>query len=167
MGDSLHSAEPDNILTASDRCIKMWLCQAVTGAASDKAVNLVSLPAVFCHSAVCHERLHMSLPPRFFLENFYLDKHVRYIVAIYPVVILWLTGTQTNAASPRDDMYIFNGIVQHHTPVGTSHFYIKYLFTHWILWISSFFRFHPGSFSCPVCDTHCPGHMEALQTATL
>ncbi|XP_035856747.1 uncharacterized protein LOC116037980 [Sander lucioperca] len=38
----------------------------------------------------------------FFLENFVLDKHVRYILTIYPVVIWAVTGafTKNNAADP-------------------------------------------------------------------
>jgi len=30
---------------------------------------------------------------RFYLENFFLDKHVRYNLTIYPVVIIALTGS--------------------------------------------------------------------------
>lgn len=46
---------------------------------------------------------------RFLLENFYLDEHVRYIVTIYPVVILWLFGTLNNSSSPESQIYIFEG----------------------------------------------------------
>ncbi|XP_035509973.1 uncharacterized protein LOC118322406 [Morone saxatilis] len=51
--------------------------------------------------------LLMKLLAWFLLENFYLDKHVRYIVTIYPVVILWLTGTLSNSSSPDSPIYIF------------------------------------------------------------
>ncbi|XP_078147660.1 uncharacterized protein LOC144543507 [Centroberyx gerrardi] len=55
--------------------------------------------------------LLMELLAWFLLENFYLDEHVRYIVTIYPVVILWLTGTLTNSASPASHMYIFAAFI--------------------------------------------------------
>lgn len=92
----------------------------------------VWLPAAFCHIAVGgffflpppsrddrdeqrNSNLLSSSPsaPRFLLENFYLDEHVRYIVTIYPVVILWLTGTLSNSISPESDIYIFAGSVWH------------------------------------------------------
>lgn len=47
--------------------------------------------------------------PRFLLENFYFDEHMRYIVTIYPVVILWLTGTLSNSDSPGSNIYVFEG----------------------------------------------------------
>lgn len=37
---------------------------------------------------------------RFVLENFFLDKHVRYILIIYPVVIWALTGSYTKNYDP-------------------------------------------------------------------
>lgn len=55
----------------------------------------------------------LSLFPRFLLENFYFDEHVRYIVTIYPVVILWLTGILNNSSSPESPIYIFAGTVWH------------------------------------------------------
>ncbi|XP_061569309.1 uncharacterized protein LOC133423179 [Cololabis saira] len=48
----------------------------------------------------------MELSAWFLLENFYLDKQVRYIVTIYPVVILWLAGILENSSS-NSHMYIF------------------------------------------------------------
>ncbi|CAJ1082042.1 uncharacterized protein LOC120812079 [Xyrichtys novacula] len=51
--------------------------------------------------------LLMQLLAWFLLENFYLDKHVRYIVTIYPVVILWLAGVLDNSNSPTSPIYIF------------------------------------------------------------
>ncbi|KAM6970853.1 uncharacterized protein LKV04_016587 isoform 2-T2 [Tautogolabrus adspersus] len=51
--------------------------------------------------------LLMQLSAWFLLENFYLDEHVRYIVTIYPVVILWLTGILSNSSSPESSIYIF------------------------------------------------------------
>ncbi|XP_054479233.1 uncharacterized protein LOC129110976 [Anoplopoma fimbria] len=50
--------------------------------------------------------LLMELLAWFLLENFYLDEHVRYIVTIYPVVILWLTGSLSNSGSPGSQVYI-------------------------------------------------------------
>ncbi|KAJ4923501.1 hypothetical protein JOQ06_014189 [Pogonophryne albipinna] len=47
----------------------------------------------------------------FLLENFYVDEHVRYIVTIYPVVILWLTGTLENSATTQSDIYIFEAVI--------------------------------------------------------
>lgn len=55
--------------------------------------------------------------PRFLLENFYLDEHVRYIVTIYPVVILWFSGSLSNSDSPQSRSYIFAGTVWDQTPV--------------------------------------------------
>lgn len=62
-----------------------------------------------------HSFLSSSFPltPRFLLENFWLDKHVRYIVATNPVVILWLAGTLSNSDSPGSQVYIFTGSVWH------------------------------------------------------
>ncbi|XP_013868745.1 uncharacterized protein LOC106520954 [Austrofundulus limnaeus] len=51
--------------------------------------------------------LLMELLVWFLLENFYLDKQVRYIVTIYPVVILWLSGVLSNSGSPESHMFIF------------------------------------------------------------
>ncbi|AWP20515.1 Hypothetical protein SMAX5B_004663, partial [Scophthalmus maximus] len=51
--------------------------------------------------------LLMELLAWFLLENFYFDEHVRYIVTIYPVVILWLTGILNNSSSPESPIYIF------------------------------------------------------------
>lgn len=83
-------------------------------------------PAAFCHVGVFFlpwEKIHEErnpnllslspLAPRFLLENFYLDEHVHYIVTIYPVVILWLTGIMSNSASPEHHIYIFAGTVWH------------------------------------------------------
>ncbi|KAK2886559.1 hypothetical protein Q8A73_020505 [Channa argus] len=53
----------------------------------------------------------MELLAWFLLENFYLDEHVRYIVTIYPVVILWLTGTLDNSGAPESHIYIFAAII--------------------------------------------------------
>ncbi|KAF3703664.1 hypothetical protein EXN66_Car019352 [Channa argus] len=55
--------------------------------------------------------LLMELLAWFLLENFYLDEHVRYIVTIYPVVILWLTGTLDNSGAPESHIYIFAAII--------------------------------------------------------
>ncbi|KAK5849583.1 hypothetical protein PBY51_013907 [Eleginops maclovinus] len=55
--------------------------------------------------------LLMGLFVWFLLENFYLDVHVRYIVTIYPVVVLWLTGTLDNAGSQKSDIYIFEALI--------------------------------------------------------
>lgn len=47
---------------------------------------------------------------RFIVENFVFEKHVRYILTIYPVVIVALSGNLTknfNAANPsRNGIYI-------------------------------------------------------------
>ncbi|XP_014862914.1 PREDICTED: uncharacterized protein LOC106930090 [Poecilia mexicana] len=55
--------------------------------------------------------LLMELLVWFLLENFYLDKHMRYTVAIYPVVILWLTGILDNNASPGTNLYILEVLI--------------------------------------------------------
>ncbi|XP_040023823.1 uncharacterized protein LOC120812079 [Gasterosteus aculeatus] len=55
--------------------------------------------------------LLMELLAWFLLENFYLDEHVRYIVTIYPVVILWLTGILSNSDYPESPVYIFAAFI--------------------------------------------------------
>ncbi|XP_035811476.2 uncharacterized protein LOC118471365 [Amphiprion ocellaris] len=55
--------------------------------------------------------LLMELLAWFLLENFYFDEHVRYIVTIYPVVIIWQTGILNNSASPNSDMFIFAALI--------------------------------------------------------
>ncbi|XP_044032776.1 uncharacterized protein LOC122866761 [Siniperca chuatsi] len=55
--------------------------------------------------------LLLELLAWFLLENFYFDEHVRYIVTIYPVVILWLTGTLSNSGSPESGIYIFAALI--------------------------------------------------------
>ncbi|KAI3355309.1 hypothetical protein L3Q82_018164 [Scortum barcoo] len=55
--------------------------------------------------------LLLKLLAWFLLENFYLDEHVRYIMTIYPVVILWLTGTLSNSSSPGSQIYIFAAVI--------------------------------------------------------
>ncbi|XP_071342006.1 uncharacterized protein [Trachinotus anak] len=47
----------------------------------------------------------------FLFENFYLDEHVRYIVTIYPVVILWLAGTLSNSNSPESYIHVFAAVI--------------------------------------------------------
>nr|XP_046228084.1 uncharacterized protein LOC124049964 [Scatophagus argus]XP_046228085.1 uncharacterized protein LOC124049964 [Scatophagus argus] len=51
--------------------------------------------------------LLMKLSAWFLLENFYFDEHVRYIVTIYPVVILWQAAILINSNSPEHQVYIF------------------------------------------------------------
>lgn len=125
VGNALHPAEPDDILTASDGNVAVQLLVAVTAAASDGAVNLVRLTPccvlswVFYSAAerrykskATHIFVSLSLTaPRFLLENFCLHEHVRYIVTIYPVVIVWLTGTLDNADSLKSPIFIFTGTV--------------------------------------------------------
>lgn len=124
VGDSLHLAEPDNLHAASDRNTSMQLCHVVNAAAPDGAVSLVSLilpPAGLCHVSAgfslsqdrSREKTVFCFPAalRFLLENFYLDKQVRYIVTIYPVVILWLSGVLSNSGSPESHMFIFAGML--------------------------------------------------------
>ncbi|XP_010739180.2 uncharacterized protein LOC104926917 [Larimichthys crocea] len=53
----------------------------------------------------------MKLLVWFLLENFYLDEHVRYIVTIYPVVILWFSGSLSNSDSPQSRSYIFAAVI--------------------------------------------------------
>ncbi|KAM9712505.1 uncharacterized protein ACNS7B_023037 isoform 2-T2 [Menidia menidia] len=55
--------------------------------------------------------LLMELLAWFLLENFYLDKHVRYIVTIYPVVILWLGGILSNYKCFDCSIYIFSALI--------------------------------------------------------
>ncbi|XP_034428488.1 uncharacterized protein LOC117753992 [Hippoglossus hippoglossus] len=54
--------------------------------------------------------LLMQLFAWFLLENFYLDEHVRYVVTIYPLVILWLIGTLNDSSSPESLVYIFKAL---------------------------------------------------------
>ena len=43
------------------------------------------------------------------MENFYLDEHVRYVLTVYPVTILWLAGSVTQSALPGNYIYDFSG----------------------------------------------------------
>lgn len=52
------------------------------------------------------------------MENFSLDKHVRYILVTYPVVILWMAGVLGNSVATDSDVYIFAGTVARRVPVG-------------------------------------------------
>ena len=90
----------------------------------------VRLPAAFCRlaagvffyppRAMLHEQRNSNLPslssfaPRFLLENFHLDKHVRYIVTVYPVVMLWMSGILSNSSSHGTSVYIFSGSLTLH-----------------------------------------------------
>lgn len=101
--------------------------------------------------------------PRFLLENFYLDEHVRYIVTIYPVAIVWLTGALTNFGTTEHHVYIFTGTAYWCgfenclTLSGSLYNLISPLL----------FSFNPGDILHHVCGTHHPRHMEAPQEATL
>ncbi|XP_028290446.1 uncharacterized protein LOC114454296 isoform X3 [Gouania willdenowi] len=55
--------------------------------------------------------LLMELLGWFLLENFYLDEHVRYILTIYPVVTLWLTGVLRNFESSDTQVYTFAAFI--------------------------------------------------------
>ncbi|XP_029979783.1 uncharacterized protein LOC115411707 [Sphaeramia orbicularis] len=55
--------------------------------------------------------LLMELFAWFLLENFYLDEHVRYILTIYPVVILWLAASLNNSLAPYSSTFIFGGLI--------------------------------------------------------
>ncbi|XP_056155873.1 uncharacterized protein LOC130130161 [Lampris incognitus] len=55
--------------------------------------------------------LLMELLAWFLLENFYLDEHMRYILTIYPVVILWFTGSVTNPSASTSQIYIFTVVI--------------------------------------------------------
>lgn len=121
MGDPVYSAEPDDIPTARLGRLSMWLRHAVAAAAPDDSVSVVSPPAGSSNSAAPLQgdqqnhpfRSSSSSPltPRFLLENFWLDKHVRYILTTHPVVVLWLAGTLSNSDSPGSQVYIFTGSV--------------------------------------------------------
>lgn len=60
-----------------------------------------------------------SLTPRFLLENFCLDEHVRYILFIYPVVIVWFAGVLSNSDTSDSKVFIFAGRPPQHVPVHT------------------------------------------------
>lgn len=117
------------------------------------------------------------IAPRFLLENFCLDEHVRYIVTIYPVVIVWLTGILDNASSLESHIFVFTGTVWHLDWGKLAHCIFFHLLLHdyfnfWELFTnymisSSLFSCDPGYFLHCVCGTYCPGHVEALQTTTL
>ncbi|XP_036935540.1 uncharacterized protein LOC119008915 [Acanthopagrus latus] len=55
--------------------------------------------------------LLMKLLGWFLLENFHLDKHVRYIVTVYPVVMLWMSGILSNSSSHGTSVYIFSACI--------------------------------------------------------
>jgi len=53
--------------------------------------------------------LTLFLCCRFLLENLYLDEHVRYVLTVYPVVVLWLVGSVTESISPGSHIHVFAG----------------------------------------------------------
>lgn len=53
------------------------------------------------------------------MENFCLDEHMRYILLIYPVVIVWLAGVLSNSDTSDSEVWIFAGRPPHHMPVHT------------------------------------------------
>ncbi|XP_059901220.1 uncharacterized protein LOC132452557 [Gadus macrocephalus] len=55
--------------------------------------------------------LLMELLVWFLLENFYLDEHVRYVLTVYPVTILWLAGSVTQSALPGNYIYDFSVVI--------------------------------------------------------
>ncbi|XP_034036496.1 uncharacterized protein LOC117519271 [Thalassophryne amazonica] len=55
--------------------------------------------------------LLMELLAWFLLENFWLDNDVRYVLTIYPVVVLWLTATLQNSTSSGGHVYIFAAFI--------------------------------------------------------
>lgn len=91
------------------------------------------------------------------MENFYLDEHVRYILFIYPVVILWLSGMLSNSDISDNQVFIFAGTALHHVPVPAP--IVKDVF--------SSFSLRLGHLFCLVCASGRPGDVEALQTSTL
>lgn len=150
----------------------------------------VRLPARFCHlaagvffyppRATKHEQRNSNLlslscfAPRFLLENFHLDKHVRYIVTVYPVVMLWMSGVLSNSSSHGSTVYIFSGSVMLHFLLPIWFFFLITLHTVHILYIILYinppypiFSFYHGYYHVSVCGTHRPGHLEALQTTAL
>ena len=44
------------------------------------------------------------------LENFYLDEHVRYVLTVYPVAVLWLAGSVSQSDQPGSYIYDFSGM---------------------------------------------------------
>lgn len=180
MGDPQHSAEPDNILTVSDRNIKMWLCNAFTAAASDGALSLVR-PTPCCvvlfscwvflsYPEQSKEPNLLSLSPRFLLENFYIDEHMRYIVTTYPVVILFLAGTLSNSGSSESFIYTFEGTLSLSllTERRKSTFlWFDFLCSYVYLISSSLLSCNPCHFLHYICGTHRYDHMEAPQASTI
>lgn len=111
----------------------------------------------------------LSSASRFFCENFWLEKHVRYVVVIYPVVILWLLGTLSYSNSPDSPVCIFVG--QCLTPMRHFHHFIRAISV--LLIYTMCFAFHPrrsfdsGSVLHDAGDTRRPAHVAAPQAAAL
>ncbi|XP_020507725.2 uncharacterized protein [Labrus bergylta] len=88
--------------------------------------------------------LLMQLSAWFLLENFYLDEHVRYIVTIYPVVILWLTGILSNSSSPESSIYIFVALI---LAISCVMFVARAALVTWKHWKQPFYRDNGPSMS--------------------
>ena len=118
-----------------------------------------------------HEQRNSNLPslssfaPRFLLENFHLDKHVRYIVTVYPVVMLWMSGVLSNSSSHGTSVYIFSGSLTLHFLLPIRFFFLKYSAN--INPPYPIFSLYHGYYHVSVCGTHRPGHLEASQTTAL
>lgn len=83
---------------------------------------------------------------RFFLENFVLDKHVRYILTIYPFVIWAVTGVfskNNNAADPSpNNIFTSEGLLcqsQSSLP-WMLHAFMRSLFCKYFIVCDSFFK---------------------------
>ncbi|XP_020350409.1 uncharacterized protein LOC115130404 isoform X1 [Oncorhynchus nerka] len=55
--------------------------------------------------------LQLGLIGWFVIENWYLDKHVRYILTVYPVVILVLAASVANPATPGTHIDIMSAVI--------------------------------------------------------
>ncbi|CAK6969311.1 uncharacterized protein LOC118322108 [Scomber scombrus] len=114
-----------------------------------RASHILTKDCDLCHIDDNISRLSKPVEKadRFLFENFYFDKHVRYIMTFYPVVILWLTGTLSNSATPESATYIFEGMLTSLLEYGngqqrTQRDVVKAVSLTWILPVLSFYMLY-------------------------
>ncbi|KAK6299942.1 hypothetical protein J4Q44_G00299750 [Coregonus suidteri] len=73
------------------------------------------LPYGFYLSWIVNSMLNMAwlflYDKEFVIENWYLDKHMRYILTVYPVVILVLSASVANPATPGTHIDIMSAVI--------------------------------------------------------
>lgn len=137
----------------------LWCCHCGRCKAENR--NLVKPLMIFL-------KLICWISCRFMLENSAVDEHVRYILSIYPTVILALMGVLTknyNATAPTRNN-TFNGedkwTIIKHLETGNDD-WLCHFSTHTNASFEIFFPCSVGCSMCLACRTGSFGHLEEPQ----